>query len=399
MPTKTSPIEINSDLIIRTFAPWLVQPTGLFNTTMPPFQICGSWVGVLPKLLDANTVGGVLPSAVLTLGLTISSSHSTDGIPSNSCIKAYSIALNLLRRSLESINDRWSIELVATSTCLCLAEAMLPTSQEGKSAHLKGVGKVMQLSGPSKFVTGVPYQLFVGIRPLLLFDAFETRTSTFLAAEDWRTVPYSIYSATPLQSLLNLGAAIPSLLERFDSLTSSVQEVDLLDCCRLWNAFGDTLHQFDIWEHLFRLNTPGPPYWRRDARNEPHLQEVPWQKLLWFPDVFVANALTHLWGFRIICITHQQQLEMRYPGVPSEGQSSVDCVPSVSELTSWICGSMEFLMQDEGRLYGAVSTVFPLRVAYRVFKEEVPSSEIKMEWCRKVVGRFVCKGVDLGSLL
>lgn len=34
--------------------------------------------------------------------------------------------------------------------------------------HLKGVEKLLQLAGPEQYSTGPSYQLFMGIRPLLV---------------------------------------------------------------------------------------------------------------------------------------------------------------------------------------------------------------------------------------
>ena len=54
-------------------------------------------------------------------------------------------------------------------------QSMLPTSKYGWMAHLKGVGKVLQLSGPDNYSTGVSYQLFLGIRHLLVRFTIVTR--------------------------------------------------------------------------------------------------------------------------------------------------------------------------------------------------------------------------------
>jgi hypothetical protein len=48
------------------------------------------------------------------------------------------------------------------------SQFLLQTCKEGRMAHLKGVGKVLQLSGPGRYSAGVSYQLFIGMRPLLV---------------------------------------------------------------------------------------------------------------------------------------------------------------------------------------------------------------------------------------
>jgi len=56
-------------------------------------------------------------------------------------------------------------------------------------------------------------------------------------------------------------------------------------------------------------------------------------------------------------------------------------------------------MQDEGILYGPISTLFPLKVAYKVFQLDLSQNEEQLDWCQRIVDRLVFKGVDLSTLL
>jgi hypothetical protein len=102
---------------------------------------------------------------------------------------------------------------------------------------------------------------------------------------------------------------------------------------------------------------------------------------------------------------HREQLEFLFPELTSK-TISIDTDSfirpdelRVSELSTWICKSMEYLMQDEGILYGPISTLFPLKVAYKVFQLDLSQNEEQLDWCQRIVDRLVFKGVDLSTLL
>jgi hypothetical protein len=122
VPAKRFPLESCSALIIGKFAPWLMLSSQHCNLTTPPFQICGSWVGVLPKLLHGGARDGILPSAVITLGLSIMCKDTRYSPPTSSCARAHCLALSLLRNSLTKAEGIFDAEQVAASMCLGLAE-------------------------------------------------------------------------------------------------------------------------------------------------------------------------------------------------------------------------------------------------------------------------------------
>jgi hypothetical protein len=42
---------------------------------------------------------------------------------------------------------------------------------------------------------------------------------------------------------------------------------------------------------------------------------------------------------------------------------------------------MEYVMQDEMRLYGPVSTFFPFKIAYETFKLDRSRNKEQLDWC------------------
>ncbi|KAE9367201.1 hypothetical protein N431DRAFT_429902 [Stipitochalara longipes BDJ] len=298
--------------------------------------------------------------------------------------------------------------------CLSLAESMLPTSKYGWMAHLKGVGKILQLCGPDNYSTGVSYRLFLGIRHLLIFEAFQSRTSTFLEEEDWQTVPFSNYPALPLQSLLNHAALIPSLLETFDILTKSSLTPPLPEIQDLSSRLTSVLSLLDEWEHSYRQGIEDPPYWPTTPTSYLSFPQDEMREAgaFTFPNIFTANAFTHLWALRIIClfpIKGLQRLQEHHSHLSSLSLPPLSAALHISpssqhwqiiiHLSLRICKSMAYLMQDAGRLYGPISTLFPLKVAYKTFNLAPSTHKAQIIYCQIIVDRLVFKGMDLASLL
>ncbi len=205
---------------------------------------------------------------------------------------------------------------------------------------------------------------------------------------------------------MNHAALIPSLLETFDSLMKFPSETDLPVAQEIWTMFDEVLELLYKWEQFYRLGIEKPSYWPRASQAVLHpFPGTGSRESFWFPNIFVANAFTHLWAFRIICIIHCEKLESQFPELPSKNfLVETDPITESAErnaitLSIWICKSMEYLMQDEGRFYGPVSTLFPLRVVYKIFKLDLSLNQEQLDWCQRIVDQLVFKGIDLTSLL
>lgn len=114
--------EASCNLIIQIYAPWLIPSTEYSSQWRSSHQICGSWVGVLPKMLEEAAPHGVLAYAVFTLALSIQSKEAELEPPSSACMEAHCKTLELLRQSLAPGAQKPGPEVIAASMCLTLAE-------------------------------------------------------------------------------------------------------------------------------------------------------------------------------------------------------------------------------------------------------------------------------------
>lgn len=62
-----------------------------------------------------------------------------------------------------------------------------------------------------------------------------------------------------------------------------------------------------------------------------------------------------------------------------------------------ICQSLDYLLQDNMKLYGPASTLFPLKVAYKTFQEDSTNAVEQLAWCQSTIARLVSKGLNIAS--
>ncbi|KAJ4290095.1 hypothetical protein N0V88_006601 [Collariella sp. IMI 366227] len=231
------------------------------SSVEPSPRICGSWVEVLPDLLG-NDTNSVLAPGIRAFALTILSRGPKHRVSIASGLEAYQQALIKVNHALEA-----------------------------------------------------PYNAF----PVVL--AFLSRKPSFLAKEEWKTVPFLETSPSPVQALMSEAAAIPEILEKLDS-----NGADAVACEALAD-FETILSRFS--EH--------------------------------------AAA-----------------------GVKSD---------EAKRLSVMICQSIEYLMQEEMKLFGPTSVILPLRTAYETFKASGVQAIEELAWCKRIVGDIRNRGYGFMMLL
>lgn len=283
----------------------------------------------------------------------------------------------------------------------------MPTSPNGWIAHLEGVGAMMQSHGPDAFTEGIPHLLFVGFRPLIVrlqllpslskanvtkvLGSLIKQKTTFLMEDTWRSIPFSKQRPSPMQVLLGIAAAIPSLLEKMGR--------DSTDHDALHKALSVALIDLKDWEDGFlRSETTiyWPVPWKEIAldRTSHSLPDV----LFNFMDVSHANSLSHCWAFHIVCLLqlfdleNQQNIQTQcdHSRTPENHQPK-----EILHLCTLICQGLPYLLQDEMRLYGPLSAAFPLRMVFSSLKGLGLEDSTYMEWANAIKEVLLAKGVPM----
>ncbi|KAH3979738.1 hypothetical protein HBI24_000610 [Parastagonospora nodorum] len=349
-------------------------------------RICGGWVQALPYV-EQTGVGfeQVLLPAVrsLVMSMMITSEESR-----RQYLYTYGGALRGIRARISKENDSTNSALSLASMCLTLSEVMMPTSSEGSTAHIQGVAGMMQSRGPSAFCDGITHLLFVGFRPLIVLEALMKRRRTFLAADEWRAIPFSTQSPSPMQVLLGQASTIPLLLEEADKADMDVQVIR--------KSFASALDTLKAWEDDF-LSRDDTVYWPVPSA---HLKSSVDPQLLpdtcfEFLDVSHANSLSHCWAFQIVCLLQLDAFEEQMCEVQSKETQELDHnrKAGISGLCTQICQGLPYLLQPEMSLYGPLSATFPLRMVSESLKSMPERGLDQSKWCNAIQDRLISKGI------
>ena len=238
-----------------------------------------------------------------------------------------------------------------------------------------------------------------------LFEAIQSRRPSFLANEKWQTIPFTHNQPHPFHLLLNHGAQIPALLEKFDLFMESSplqsSSISVATAYSLWMAFNEVISNLADWE-FSSYSAKSQFLWPRFASGDVS-DEIKMEQQLWFSDAAAANAFTHLWAFMIICLRHQFLLRIAFPMLNFQSDIEKAEIICVFGLAARIINSMTYLLQDEMRLKGQMEALLPFTMAQNVFFvgeelefEGTPAVVERLRvYCKEIAEEFRRKGFDL----
>ncbi|KAM5366222.1 hypothetical protein ACJZ2D_010650 [Fusarium nematophilum] len=349
-------------LVVQNFSPVGEIPRVVATeASMFSHRICGGWVEVLPELAREAKADQLLSPAIKTLAVSILARGGGGRAPMSDALAAHTSALESLGAEL-SLGSTSSPNMIAASImCLFLSEMIMPTSPTTAVVHAKGIGDLMQLQRPEYYSSGVPHHLFVGFRPVLALQAFFNRRNNFLADQAWTSIPFSFYTASPLQSLFTDVFPLAAILGTIDGLCDLPADQALGIATQTVEQLIDILHLLSHRDQTFKA----------DARELPTFPAEPDSPLI-FPTIIAANYSTHLWAFELICIHNIIKLTSNFPCIPrsteKKGVRDLLSVGTIIQLACWSFKGVEFLLQDEFKLFGAASITLPLKTACDMFR-------------------------------
>jgi hypothetical protein len=204
------------------------------------------FVEIIPVLSDE-----ALSVAMLALGTMALGKQTRDTNITRQGRGLYSKALVAMRTALQDPLRSRSTAVLAIPRVMALFELMfganVETDNRAKSwlSHTEGEMALIVARGAHAYsVDDAAHFLFVDARYRTLLAAIRTRKTSFLNEEAWRTQPWQSRVKTPNDSLLDLMAAIPEILqqgvERDGEMSLGLEQNGTWDarkCCLLGFAF------------------------------------------------------------------------------------------------------------------------------------------------------------------
>ncbi|KAI8686722.1 Zn(2)-C6 fungal-type domain-containing protein [Fusarium sp. Ph1] len=338
------------------------------------------------KIRKTTTCHTCRARKLATLAVSILARGSQGKAPMSDALAAHTTALESLKRGL----DGWATSapniVAASIMCLFLSEMIMPTNPTSAIVHAKGIEDLMKLQKPCFYASGISHHLFVGFRPVLtqVLQAFFSRRKHFLSDPAWTSIPFEFYIPSPLQSLFTEVFPLAEILGRIDDLSDTPADQAVASAQEIVGELLEILEKLVHRDETVREETTA----RRWLPIFPVQEDLPIQ----FPDIIAGNFFTHLWAFQVICAHNIIKLTSKFPclSTSSEMRDLDDLldVKMINQLALWTFRSIEFLMKEEFKLFGAASISLPLRTACGVLKAFGAGDPEMVFWfCR--VSRFI----------
>ncbi|CAG9986673.1 unnamed protein product [Clonostachys byssicola] len=409
-------------LVVRSYVPMIELPSGIRSIISQSTLVCGAWVEALPDLTrgSGSHIDECLDHAIRSLALSITANRTNKPLVTPLSTH-YGKTLRLFRRTLSMPSNSHQNEKLATMMCLALSEALFPVAPNSWFIHLRAISEVMQSCKPEVFSAGIPHKLFTGIRPLLvslaqlpslvlyakaneskkggpsmalsslfnfdssliffsqILEAMASEKATFLALDEWKTIPFQQNGPSSMQGFLSQAAIIPEIMQKAELLNFGTLEKDGIQ--RLIEL-SDIATQLEASAITFEIEPNAPAYWPSPKTNDATGNCYP---QLCFSDLNAANAFTHLWAFEIVCLSKINDLQTAFPCLGNLGDSFYgDAIlrePNVRrqrciDLAVNICQSMEYMTREEWMMYGPSCAAFPIRMAFDVLETDDRGREI-----------------------
>ncbi|CAG8412787.1 unnamed protein product [Penicillium salamii] len=281
--------------------------------------------------------------------------------------------------------EKCNAESTLVTVILLLAfESVERTTQSGVSAHVRGAVRLIEHRGPENHMYGVEHLLFTELRPYWIGGALAARQPSFLAREEWKTIPWSAGTTKKdfLHHLLDLAAEVPGYLALSDAFKDAqknsvmgAQEIAVKQST-IWNGIGELTNKFYQWYEDWVVTYPdGPPqeveqtgdqgfpiFQRRNLRTGATFTPPRFE----YPNLLMAQTMCLYYSFRLVL-------------------SSVDSRPHdrVSPMEQYdlgcgICRSLEFyILTAPGNMINRLA--FPTRVAWEAFPDGGPERQFMIE--------------------
>ncbi|KAL6892436.1 N-terminal fungal transcription regulatory domain-containing protein [Trichoderma longibrachiatum] len=393
-PSLAWPLQDIMSLVVQNFSPTVLSSNSAFlnwDVDIHP-RVCGAWIELLPVLSLTQRYEKALSSSVKALGVSILARGRNGIAPISDALTAHCSALHALHDSLHDVAPTADSDVLAVAImCLMISELILPTAISSSAAHAAGLSDLIQLHGPEAYSTGQSHRIFIGLRPAIIVHSIRNKHPTFLASPEWRTVPFQHVKANSFHALMTEATAIPSILSDIDRL-----KYDLPDAKAPLAVLEDLINLLGAlvnWNVSFQCLTNKPSF--------RILGKYPDKAHVWFPDITAANSMTHYWTFWIMCVVYIRRLREDYPELRDEElliHGEIPESPVITEMaiqmSTWIFQSIEYLVQDEMRLFGAISTTLPTRIAYQFLRYNHFYDHELLSWCERVIEGIRDRGYD-----
>ncbi|KAL9622430.1 MAG: hypothetical protein Q9160_003275 [Pyrenula sp. 1 TL-2023] len=220
--------------------------------------------------------------------------------------------------------------------------------------------------GPAFFSEGTSHKLFTGLRLSIITAGIQFQKSTYLAEDDWRTIPFSKVPSSPFQRLLDRMVNIPGLLERVSKLPAATISPKAISVDNLHIACKRLIYELNDWYESYK------GIWLETECIDP---KFPLDSEYQFVNHTDAHAMILWWTSIIIVHTVAYRLTLYMPA--EAGFLPLDSSPiiTVRGAALSIIKSINWFLRPEQGIIGRYTIGFSAGVALKYFAPQTRSNE------------------------
>ena len=239
-----------------------------------------------------------------------------------------------------------------------------------------------------------------------MIQGIQFRSSSFLNAGEWLTIPWQEAPKDVYQQLYDKGFALGALLEDIDQVGTIGSDTDITVLSNLLQRAAAIDRNLDDWYERIREESPHPLYWhvqpsapcsRISSSSSSQIREPSRHSPFTFHTARLACIVVTSWALKLalsvniallcksIISTHTS---VRISGINDfDLRSQAHCLlpkhgdPHRMKLATNIMRSMPYTLNDNMGLWGPQKSLFALRVALAALRGH-PGEDLK--WCQRV---------------
>jgi hypothetical protein len=307
----------------------------------------------------------------------------------------YGKALKELQLALYDPKRMNSNQVLMACMLLGLYEVFEGSAFDSRSwlAHAKGAARLVQLRGPARHQEHDAHHPFLASRINTVYAAILQRQSTYLATEEWMTIPWETTPRTYFDRLVDMSVQIPGLLERFDLVRDRKSDVGhellkILDECTTLQ------HMMNRWKDGTR-----PGALPQQVKHEgPSDDGYPFATDLWFGNhLFVHARLVYYTSSLTLAQTVEEVLQVLYARDKKLSLTTdFDTLSQLFEARKHarnICRTVPYCLQPQMGALGPGIILFPANVAFAYYRR-IGYSEATT-WLAKAFRDLKTRGVNM----
>ncbi|OAG42754.1 hypothetical protein AYO21_03037 [Fonsecaea monophora] len=311
--------------------------------------------------------------------------------------KLYGKALKELQLALFDPERMYSDHILMACMLLGLYEVFEGPAFNSRSwvSHATGAARLIQLRGARRHQTWNSHHPFLASRIPTIYAAILQRKATYLATEEWRTIPWEFQHRTYFDRMVDLGTFIPGILEKFDIL----QEYDVdttAELAALLEECSELQRKMNKWRDGTKKGALP-----RIVEHDPAEQSAyPFATDLWFENhLFVhARLVYHTCSLALSQVGNEilQSLYLRDQKRLKTMDAPFEELFDADGQAANVCRCVTYCLQPEMGAWGANIINFPANLALAYYQKTGNTAAIN--WLEKAFQSTKSRGLHVENV-